>query len=147
MSKYCLAEIATLVIGWGSNLLFLVYSQGFFYSMRPEHLLNADFMRFAAILAFPYLLTFLCCWPSCRYVKAFLMLSLLLTIGSTVVYYGFFVAQRPPDGGWIFLAVPLAQTMIAVAFSLVVFLFSLVMRLRARLVPALQPAAEPAALV
>ena len=128
MSKFCIAEIATLIIGWVSNLLFLAYSQGFFPSMQLEHLNDAVFLRTVTVLAFPYLLTFLFCWLSHRFVKAFLMLSLLLTIGSTVVYYGFFVTRRSWDGGWIFLAVPLTQTMIAVAFSLVVFLLSLVFR-------------------
>jgi hypothetical protein len=132
MSKFCIAEIATLIIGWVSNLLFLVYSHGFFPDMRMEDLNDAQFIRFAAVLAFPYLLTFLFCWLSHRFVKAFLMLSLLLTIGSTVAYYAFFVTRRPPDGGWIFLAVPLTQTMIAVAFSLVVFLLSLVFRTKVK---------------
>jgi hypothetical protein len=132
MSRFCLAEIATLIIGWVSGLLFLAYSQGIFYSARPEHLLDPEFERFAEVLAFPYVLTFLFCWLSRRFVREFLMLSLLLTIGSTCVYYGFFVTRRPPDGGWIFLAVPLAQTMIAVAFSLVIFLIHLVMWLRAK---------------
>jgi len=145
MSKFCLAETTTLVIGWLSNVLFLAYAQGFFPGMLLDVLNNAVFVRLAAVLAFPYLLTFLFCWPSCRYVKAFLMLSLLLTIGSTVVYWGFFLAERSSNGGWIFLEVPLAQTMIAVAFSLVVFLISLVLRLRVRLVPAEQPAEQPAA--
>ncbi len=121
MSKFCLAEIATLLIGWLSGLLFLAYAQGFFPGMLLEDLNNAQFIRFAAVLGFPYLLTFLCCWLSRRFVKAFLMLSVLLTIGSTCVYYGFFVARQPLEGGLIFLVVPLAQTVIAVAFSLVVF--------------------------
>jgi len=140
MSRFCIAEVATLIIGWVSNLLFLVYSQGFFPSMLLERLDDAMFRRFVWVLAFPYLLTFLFCWFSHRFVKAFLMLSLLLTIGSTVVYYAFFVTQRPPDGGWIFLAVPLTQTMIAVAFSLVVFLLSLIFRPKVKPVLAEQAA-------
>jgi hypothetical protein len=128
MSRFYLAEVATLIIGWISNLLFLVYSQGFFPGMLLEHLDDALFRRTVAVLAFPYLLTFLFCWLSHRFAKAFLMLSLLLTIGSTVVYYAFFVTRRPPDGGWIFLAVPFTQTMIAVVFSLVVFLLGLIFR-------------------
>jgi hypothetical protein len=139
MSKFCLAEIATLIIGWVSNLLFLAYSQGFFHGAGAGHLLDYEFLRFAAVLAFPYVLTFLFCWLSRRFVKAFLMLSLLLTIGSTCAYYGFFVAQLPPDGGWIFLAVAFAQTVIAFAFSLVIFAISLVMRLRSKPAIAAQP--------
>jgi hypothetical protein len=140
MSRFCLAEIATLIIGWGSNLLFLAYSQGVFYDLRTERLLEPEFERFAAVLAFPYVLTFLFCWLSRRFVREFLLLSWLLTTGSTCVYFGFFVARRALADGWIFLAVPLAQTMIALAFSLVIFLISLVTWLRAK--PA---AAQPAA--
>jgi len=128
MSKFCLAEVATLVIGWVSSLLFLVYSQGFFDSANTDLLLNDEVLRFAGVLAFPYVLTFFCCWLSHRFVKAFLLLSVLLTIGSTVAYYVFFVTRRPLEGGWIFLAVPLTQTMIAVAFSLVVFLIGLIFK-------------------
>ena len=138
MSKFCLAEIATLVIGWVANLLFVLYSVGFFPGMQIEHLLNVQFERFAAVLVFPYLLTFLCCWLLRRFVKPFLMLSLLLTIGSICVYYGFFVARRPLEGGLIFLVVPLAQTAIALAFSLVVFLLGLVLKPKPALVE--QPA-------
>jgi len=139
MSKFCLAEVATLLIGWGSNLLFLVYSQGFFSGGRPEQLLNGEFLRFAAVVAFPYLLTFVFCWLSRRFVKAFLMLSLLLTIGSICVYYGFFVTRMPLEGGLIFLAVPLTQTVIAAAFSLVVFVIGLILKPKPALVE--QPAA------
>src|ERR1700761_2227291 len=99
MSKFCLAEVATLIIGWGSNLLFLVYSQGFFDNANPQILMSDELLRYAAIFALPYLLTFLFCWFSHRFVKAFLLLSLLLTIGSTCAYYIFFVTRRPPDGG------------------------------------------------
>jgi len=140
MSKFCLAEVATLVIGWVSNLLFLAYTLGFFQNFRVERLMSAEFPRFAAVLAIPYVLTFLCCWCSHRFVKAFLMLSLLLTIGSTMVYYAFFVTQHPLEGGWIFLAVPLAQTTIAISFSFVIFLLSLVFRPKVKPVVAEQPA-------
>ncbi len=126
MSKFCLAEVATLVIGWLSSMLFLLFSQGVFYSAQPMSLLNGEFRQFAAILAVPYVVTFLCCWLSQRFVKPFLLLSLLLTIGSTCVYYGFFVTMRPYEGGWIFLMVPLAQMTIAVPFSLVIFVISLI---------------------
>jgi uncharacterized membrane protein len=141
MSKFCLAEVATLVIGWVSNLLFLVYSLGFFERMRVERLMNEEFARFAAVLAFPYVLTFLCCWLSHRFVKPFLLLSLVLTIGSTVAYYAFFVTRRPPDGGWIFLDVPLIQTTIAATYSFLVILLSLVFRPRVKAVVVEQPAA------
>ena len=140
MSKFCLAEIATLLIGWVSNLLFLVYSGGFFDSARPELLLNPEFLRSAAVMAFPYALTFVCCWLSRRFVKAFLLLSILLTIGSICAYFGFFVAQLPPDGGGIFVAVPFVQTMIAVVFSLVIFVISLVLSLRSKPAIAARPA-------
>ncbi len=121
MSKFCLAEITTLVIGWVSNVLFVLYSVGFLPDMQIKNLFSAEFERFATVLLFPYLLTFLSCWLLRRFVQPFLMLSLLLTIGSTCVYYGFFVARRPLDGGWIFLMVPLAQTIIALSFSLLLF--------------------------
>jgi hypothetical protein len=136
MSKFCLAEVATLVIGWVSNLLFLVYSQGFFDRMNPRLLLNDEVLRLAGVLAFPYVLTFFCCWLSHRFVKAFLLLSLLLTIGSTCVYYGFFLTRRPLEGGLIFVAVPVTQTVIAVTFSLVVFLIGLVWRQKVKAVVA-----------
>ena len=136
MSKFCLAEVATLIIGWISSLLFLVYSEGFFDNGNTDLLLNDSLLRFAGVLAFPYVLTFFCCWLSRRFVKAFLLLSVLLTIGSIVAYYGFFVTRRPMEGGWIFLAVPMTQTMIAVTFSLVVFLLSLVFRPKMKTVAA-----------
>jgi hypothetical protein len=128
MSKFCLAEVTTLVIGWVSSLLFLAYSQGFFDNENTQLLLNDVVLRFAGVLAFPYVLTFFCCWLSRRFVRGFLLLSVLLTIGSIVAYYVFFITRRPMEDGWIFLAVPMTQTMIALAFSLIVFLIGLVFR-------------------
>jgi hypothetical protein len=128
MSKFCLAEVATLLIGWVSNMLFLLFARGLFNGGQGELLLNDEVVRYALLMALPYVLTFLFCWFSRRFVKAFLLLSLMLTISSTCVYYGFFITHRPLEGGWIFLSVALTQTAIAIAFSLVVFVLGLIFR-------------------
>ena len=129
MSKFCLAEIATLLIGWISNCLFLLYSEGMFTDSRTWVAMDMTLLNHAAFLALPYVLTFVCCWVSHRFVKAFLLLSLFLTIGSTCAYYGLYITDEPAiDAGWIFILVPLTQTAVAVTFSLMVFLLSLLVK-------------------
>ncbi len=128
MSKFCIAEIVVLLIGWLSNFLFLLYSAGIFEDGRFSMPTDANFRDFAAILAMPYLLTFLSCYVLRRFVKAFLLLSLVLTIGSTCAYYIAYVGETPPDPYWIFVMVPYVQTAVAIAFALLAFVFGLVVK-------------------
>jgi hypothetical protein len=137
MSKFCLAEIATLLIGWISNCLFLLYSEGVFTGDHEWSLMDLAFLNCAAIMAFPYALTFVCCWLLRRFVRAFLLLSLFLTIGSTCAYYGVYVAGPPADAGWVFLVVPFTQTAIVAAFSFLAFIGGLIFKSK-------QAAPEPA---
>jgi hypothetical protein len=126
MSKFCLAEIAVLLIGWVSNVLFLLYSRNVFAEFRYGIPTDPAFLHDAAILAFPYAFTFVICCLLRRFVKAFLLLSLVLTIGSICAYYGAYLGIRTSDPLWIFQSVPFWQTVIAASFAFVVFLVSLV---------------------
>lgn len=128
MSKFCIAEVVVLVTGWLSNFLFLLYAAGGFSGDRISVPMDAVFLNFAGILAMPYLLTFLSCYALRRFVKAFLLLSLILTIGSICAYYIAYVAQTPPDPHSIFVLVPYTQTCIAIAFAFLTFLFGLVFK-------------------
>lgn len=128
MSKFCRAEIAVLFIGWFSNLSFLLYSRGIFTGAHDGLLTDATFQNHAAIMAFPYALTFMFCWLLRRFVRAFLFFSFFLTIGSTCAYYGVYVAGSPVDANWAFQTVPFTQSVLVTAFSFLVFLGGLIFK-------------------
>jgi hypothetical protein len=115
-------EAAVLLTGWLLGFAFVLYSEGVFDLSHQWSWMDVGFFVLAVLLAAPYVLAGWFCWLLKRFVGLFLMMSVVIVVGSFFAYRSVYFPQPQDDAGWIFMIVPAIQTAIVSVFSGVVFL-------------------------